>query len=76
VIETPSHLDTFARTDPTLSDILTGSFPAKNPPVKVLFEPGTQYHYSGASFTVLQKLIEDVVEIPFEDYMNSVILQG
>lgn len=59
---------------PKLSELLSGKQPAKNPPVQVLFEPGTKYHYNGASFTVLQQLIEDVVGQRFEDYMNRNIL--
>jgi len=59
---------------PTLSEILCGKAPATNPPVKVIFEPGTKYHYSGASYSVLQKLIEDVVKQKFETYMNDIIL--
>ncbi len=59
---------------PVLSEILIGKVPATNPPVKIIFEPGSQYHYSGASYMVLQQLIEDVVKQPFETYMNRDIL--
>lgn len=59
---------------PELLDILSGKAPATNPPVKVIFEPGSQYHYSGASYMVLQQLIEDVVRQPFQKYMKNVIL--
>lgn len=59
---------------PALSEILRGKTPATNPPVKMIFEPGTQYHYSGASYTVLQQLIEDIVKQKFEIYMNDIIL--
>ncbi len=59
---------------PSLDDILQGNKPAHNPPIKLSFEPGSQYYYSGAGFMVLQKLIEDVTQQSFTEYMRNEIL--
>lgn len=59
---------------PILLEILRGVPPATNSAVKVVFEPGSQYYYSGAGYMVLQQLIEDIVKQPFSEYMKNVIL--
>ena len=42
--------------------------------VLVGIEPGTEFHYSGGGYTLLQLLIEDVSGQPFNDYMRAVVL--
>lgn len=45
-----------------------------NEPVKFAFTPGTEATYSGAGYTILQMVIEEVSGQPFEDYMEKQIL--
>ncbi|OGT41296.1 MAG: hypothetical protein A3F13_09870 [Gammaproteobacteria bacterium RIFCSPHIGHO2_12_FULL_40_19] len=59
---------------PTLLQILKGEKPATNPPIKIIYEPGTKYFYSGAGFMILQQLIEDIVGMNFALYMNDKFL--
>lgn len=59
---------------PTVLQILQGEKPATNPPIKIIYEPGTKYFYSGAGFMVVQQLIEDIVGMNFSLYMNDKIL--
>jgi CubicO group peptidase (beta-lactamase class C family) len=39
------------------------------------FEPGSKYMYSGAGYTILQLLIEEVTSQPFQEYMKEAIFQ-
>ena len=41
---------------------------------KVGLEPGSQYMYSGAGYTILQLLIEEVTGLSFQDYMQQEVL--
>lgn len=50
---------------PTLVETLDGKAPAKNDPVRLLREPGTQSDYSGGGVMVEQKVIEDVAGVSF-----------
>ncbi len=44
-------------------------------PVRVTREPGGGMAYSGAGYTILQLLIEEVTNRPFADYMKEAVLQ-
>lgn len=46
-----------------------------NEPTKITGEPGTQADYSGAGYTILQLLIEEVTGISFEAYMEEQVLK-
>lgn len=59
---------------PTLKEILYGMKPAHNQPIKIGYPPGSQCHYSGAGYMVLQQLIEDVTHQSFSQYMRTEIL--
>ena len=59
---------------PTVQQILDGAYPAKNPPIVCSSTPGILCKYSGAGFMVLQKLIEDVTQLPFATFMRENIL--
>lgn len=59
---------------PTLQEILEGKLPAKNGKVICNDIPGNKYHYCGAAFMVLQKVIEEVSEVSFEKFMEEKIL--
>lgn len=43
-------------------------------PVRVVREPGTAMAYSGAGYTILQLLIEEVTKRPFADYIKDSVL--
>ncbi|MFK7953832.1 MAG: serine hydrolase domain-containing protein [Ekhidna sp.] len=42
---------------------------------RVGYEPGSQFMYSGASYTLLQLIVEEVTNQPFSDYMTAEVLQ-
>ncbi len=60
---------------PTLKEILNGQTPANTPPIKIFYQPGSRYFYSGGGFQVLQQLIEDVTQQPFEKSINEQVLK-
>lgn len=55
---------------PSLMDMLNGSSPANNPPMKVEFKPGERMSYSGGGYTVMQQLVEDNTNVSFADFME------
>lgn len=59
---------------PTLLEILTGTHPAKNQEIKLYFQPGSRYQYSGAGFQVMQQLIEDITHKSFSEFAKSLVL--
>ncbi|MEO9872503.1 serine hydrolase domain-containing protein [Ekhidna sp.] len=56
-------------------DMLDANPPAKLEPVKLEFEPGTDWSYSGGGYTVLQKIIQDVLNVGFEKAMDSLVFK-
>ena len=61
------------RNDPiiSLTDILEGKTSYNDRPVRVEKVPGTEFEYSDAGYCVLQMLIEDVTQKPFEDFTKE-----
>ncbi len=59
---------------PTLEQILDGKSPAKNPPIRVEFTPGTMFRYSGGGAEVMQQLLTDITGQPFPELMERVVL--
>jgi CubicO group peptidase (beta-lactamase class C family) len=59
---------------PTLLEILDGRPPANTPPIRSEGLPGLAAVYSGGGYTVLQLLIEDVLDRPFGDLAAERIL--
>ncbi|MEU0092571.1 amino acid adenylation domain-containing protein [Kribbella sp. NPDC006257] len=59
---------------PTLLDVLNGTGPASNEPIRCEFKPGETFVKAGANFVVLQQLIEDVTGEPFETVMRRLVL--
>ncbi|MEM9386618.1 MAG: serine hydrolase domain-containing protein [Pseudomonadota bacterium] len=51
---------------PSLLQILDGSGPAKNAPIRVISEPGATSRYSGGGTTVASLVIADVTNMTFE----------
>jgi len=39
-------------------------------PVRVRFDPGTQFSYSGMAYVMLQRVVEQITSLPFEQYLN------
>ena len=51
---------------PTLAQTLNGAPPAKNPPIRLQYPPGTRMDYSGGGVMVEQQIIEDATGQPLE----------
>ncbi len=58
----------------TLEESLTAAKDAKGKGVKLVRQPGTKIEYSGGAYTLLQLVIEEVTNLPFEVYMKSTVL--
>ncbi|RKP47898.1 class A beta-lactamase-related serine hydrolase [Cohnella endophytica] len=58
---------------PTLEESLSGKNSAEQK-VELIYEPGTQYQYSGGGYTLLQLVVEEVTKRNYSDYMKSEIL--
>ena len=59
---------------PTLTQILTGAYPANTPAVRVDTFPGVQFRYAGGGTMVLQQVLEDVTGRPFRELMRELVL--
>jgi CubicO group peptidase (beta-lactamase class C family) len=49
--------------------------PGKDGRVRVGVAPGTEWHYSGGGYTLLQLLVEEVSGEPFEAYMRRAVFE-
>lgn len=61
---------------PTPIQILNGKKPANTAPIRVFYQPGSRYFYSGGNFQVLEQIISDVTRKPFNQYMNHQVLNN
>ncbi|HET6892432.1 MAG TPA: serine hydrolase, partial [Pyrinomonadaceae bacterium] len=59
---------------PTLQQVLDGSAPANTVPVRVDFEPGTRFRYSGGGTTIAQLAIMDVEKRPYPEIARDTVL--
>lgn len=59
---------------PTLTEILEGTPPANTGRVQVESKPGTSWSYSGGGFTVMQAIMENATQKPFQDLMREQVL--
>ena len=59
---------------PDIIQILNGDSPANSDPIMPDTIPGKIYRYSGGGYTIIQKLISDVSEVPFEEFMQQTVL--
>lgn len=59
---------------PSLLDILEGRPPANTEAIRSLGVPGLHAAYSGGGYMVIQQLIEDVTDRPFQDLATERIL--
>lgn len=60
---------------PTLTQILTGAFPANTAGIRVDTLPGVEFRYAGGGTTVLQQVLEDVTGSPFADLLHELVLE-
>jgi len=59
---------------PDIPEVLNGEYPANTGSVYNDVEPGTMWRYSGGGYTVLQQIIDDVVDRPFTQFVQEEIL--
>ena len=59
---------------PTLPQVLDGAAPANTAAVRVDFEPGTRYRYSGGGTTISQVAIMDIEKKPYPDIARETVL--
>lgn len=64
-----------SETLPTLTQILNGESPANTPRVEVNILPGTQFRYSGGGITVAQQAVVDMLQKPFPQIMQELVLE-
>lgn len=57
---------------PTIETVLNGN--GNTDQVKVDEIPGSSWRYSGGGYTVMEKMVEDVSGLPFEEYMKKHVL--
>ena len=59
---------------PTLQQVLDGAAPANTAPVRVNFEPGTRFRYSGGGTTIAQLAIMDIEKKPYPEIATETVL--
>ncbi len=59
---------------PTLSEVLDGARPANTAPVRVDFEPGSKFRYSGGGTTISQLAIMDIENKPYPQIAKETVL--
>jgi len=52
---------------PTLEESLLGKIPRYDKEIEFLFEPGTNWQYSGGGYTIIQMALEDKFETPMAE---------
>jgi CubicO group peptidase (beta-lactamase class C family) len=60
---------------PSLVEILDGIPPANSAPVRIEYVPGTQYHYSGGGYEIIQAIVQDTTRQPFAAAMDALVLR-
>ena len=60
---------------PTVLQVLDGTSPATNSPVRVENTPGKQWDYSGGGYVIVQQMITDTTGKPFADVLRESVLQ-
>ncbi|MFC7641022.1 serine hydrolase domain-containing protein [Streptosporangium lutulentum] len=57
---------------PSLLQVMNGE--GNSPKIELTTDPGAQYHYSGAGFVLLQRMVEELTGGPLTDYMRQEVL--
>jgi CubicO group peptidase (beta-lactamase class C family) len=60
---------------PTILQVLDGTAPANNAPIRVDKKPGSGFRYSGGGYTILQLLIEDVTGLPLAELARDLLFK-
>ena len=60
---------------PTLPQVLDGASPANTAPVRVDFEPGSKFRYSGGGTTIAQLAIMDIEKLPYPEIAKKTVLE-
>jgi len=60
---------------PTLQQILNGESPSNSSPVIVNMPPGMIMNYSGGGYTIVQLLVEELLNKPFAEIMQEYVLE-
>lgn len=60
---------------PSLLQVLAGTGSTTTPPVRSTLLPGSRFRYSGSHYSVLQQLMVDTTGTPFEDLMQTLVLE-
>lgn len=60
---------------PTLIQILNGEPPANTGRIIVDMEPNTEFSYSGGGYTIVQQVLIDQLQKPFEEIMAELVLR-
>ncbi|KAK5138433.1 hypothetical protein LTR08_000019 [Meristemomyces frigidus] len=60
---------------PTAEDILAGRAPSNTPKIRFNSFPGAQFSYSGGGFTLLQVVLEGLMQMPFPEIMQQTVLR-
>jgi CubicO group peptidase (beta-lactamase class C family) len=56
---------------PSLLEILDGTPPANNEPIRVTSDPGVVYRYSGGAYQIVQQVLEDVARKGYADLVQA-----
>ncbi len=59
---------------PTLQQALDGIAPARTPPIRIDFIPGSRWRYSGGGYSVVQLLLMQVAATPFPQLLQELVL--
>lgn len=59
---------------PSVDDILNGTSPANNEPVKLDTFPNTITSYSGGGIMIVQKVLEDILQQPYSSLIKEEVL--
>ncbi|KAH7333093.1 beta-lactamase/transpeptidase-like protein [Rhexocercosporidium sp. MPI-PUGE-AT-0058] len=59
---------------PSLEQMLRGDPPANNEPITLALFPGQKFFYSGGGFQVVQLILETMLQKPFHDIMQELVL--
>lgn len=77
-INVPSFVPGYLKNEqvPTLVQVLEGTKPATNLPIRVEQVPGSGFSYSGGGYTIVQQLLIDVVGKPFPQLMDDLVFRS
>ena len=59
---------------PSVSEILDGKSPANSGPVRSFRSPNKGYKYSGGGTVISQRILEDTLEVPYEQFVKDYVL--